>query len=65
MQILQDIHLLEDDKCPLNVCTANNKCPEVTGCGYVRLATTVDYSSPVLYERCTPEKKAQYTEKLD
>ena len=25
----------------------------------MRLATTVDYSSQVLYERCTPEKETQ------
>ena len=36
-------------------CTANShKRPVVTGCGYLRLAATVDYSS---YEGCTPEKK--------
>ena len=43
----------------LNACTANNKCLEVTGCGHMRLAAIVDYSSLVLYERYTPDKKAQ------
>ena len=41
----------------MNACTVNDKCPEVTGCDHVRLAATVDYSSYVLYGRCTPEKK--------
>ena len=39
--------------------TVNNKCPEVKGCGYMRLAASNNYNSLVLYERCTPEKKAQ------
>ena len=34
-----------------------NKHLEVTGCGHVRSAATVDYSSWVLYERCAPEKR--------
>ena len=38
----------------------------VTGCGHMGLASTVEYTSSVLYERCTPEKKAQnmYAEKV-
>ena len=35
------------------------KCMIVTGCGHTNLAATVNYSSQVLYEGCTPEKKAQ------
>ena len=27
----------------------------MTGCGHVKLAATVDYSTLVLYNRCTPE----------
>ena len=33
------------------------------GCGQMRLAATVDYSSKVLCERCTLEKKAQIYQK--
>ena len=43
----------------LNACTANNKCPVVTGCDHMRLASTVEYTPSVLYESCTPEKKDQ------
>ena len=44
----------------LSAYTANSfMCSVVAGCGYMRLVTTVDYSLQVLYERCTPENKAQ------
>ena len=48
----------------LNACTANSfMCSVVAGCGHMRLVTAVDYSSQVLYEWCTPEKKAQIHQK--
>ena len=36
----------------LNSCTANNKCPEVTRCGHVKVAPTIVYG-----------RKLKYTEK--
>ena len=36
-----------------------NKFPEVKRYGYARLATTIGYTSSVLYERCTPKMKSQ------
>ena len=36
-----------------------NKYPVVTECGHTRLAATVEYSSLILYEGCTPDKEAQ------
>ena len=38
----------------LNACTANNKCPEVTGCGHIKAAATVEYGRKL---------KLKYTEK--
>ena len=43
----------------------SHKCPVVTGCDHLRSAATVDYSSQVLYEGCTSEKKAQIYRKAE
>ena len=46
--------------------TANhNKCTAVKGwCEYARLVATIDYSSKVLYERCTPKRTSNTLKKL-
>ena len=50
----------------LNACTANNKCPEVTGCGHTRLVATADYTQLICksYMRGAYLKiKLKYSEK--
>ena len=46
-----------------NVCTPNDKCPQVIGCGQNETKANVDNKSSFLYERCMPENRLRYTKK--
>ena len=44
-------------------CTANNRCPEVTGCSHVRLATTINYNAYKVHIQLKVKIKIYSTEK--